>query len=351
MDLDNLELFHNLDTQDMLAHIDGLPGQLAQAYKLGSELPLGAVKPIKQLVVAGMGGSAIGADLLAACLADRIRVPFIVHRDYDLPAFASGEDTLVVVSSHSGNTEESLSAFEMACQRGCQVAAITTGGMLQQLADQAGVPAWKFDHIGQPRTAVGFSFGLLLRLLERFGLIDNLSDEMEEAEKVMVTLQERIKADVVVLNNPAKRQAGQMVGRHVTIFGSGFMAPVARRWKSEINEVAKAVASFEVLPEADHNTLAGVYHPQELAATELAIFLKASADHPRNQLRNDLTRQIFMLEGIGTDFFNAKGQSRMAQMWSTLLFGDYISYYLAMAYGVDPTPIPPIAELKDRLSG
>lgn len=350
MDLDNLEVFHNLDPQDMLAAIDGLPGQLEQAYTLGSGLPLSPLKPVKQLVVAGMGGSAIGADLLAACLADRMRIPFIVHRDYDLPAFASGEETLVVVSSHSGNTEESLSAFEMACQRGCQVAAITTGGRLQQLAEQAGAPAWIFNHIGQPRTAVGFSFGLLLRMLERSGLISDLGAEVVEAVKVMTTLQEKIKADVPVLSNPAKRQAGQLVGRHVTIFGGGFMAPVARRWKSQINEVAKAVASFEVLPEADHNTLAGVYHPQQLAGTELAIFLKASADHPRNQLRNDLTRQIFMLEGIATDFFNAKGQSHMAQMWSALLFGDYISYYLAMAYGVDPTPIPPIAELKDRLS-
>lgn len=141
-----------------------------------------------------------------------------------------------------------------------------------------------------------------------------------------------------------------MVGRHVTVFTSGFMAAVARRWKCQINEVAKAVASFEVLPEADHNTLAGICNPQVLMSTELAIFLKASADHPRNQLRVDKTREIMMLEGVGTDFFNAKGKSRMAQMWTTVLFGDYLAYYLAMAYHTDPTPIPPIVELKESMS-
>jgi glucose/mannose-6-phosphate isomerase len=141
-----------------------------------------------------------------------------------------------------------------------------------------------------------------------------------------------------------------MIGRHITIFGSSFMAPVARRWKCQINEVAKAVASFEALPEADHNTLAGINNPHDQLSKELAIFLRASADHPRNLLRVDKTREILMLEGLGTDFFNAKGESRLSQMWSTILFGDYVSYYLAMVYDTDPTPIPSITELKESMS-
>jgi len=166
---------------------------------------------------------------------------------------------------------------------------------------------------------------------------------------VMKTLQASIKTEVPVLKNPAKRLAGQLIGRHITIFGSNFMAPVARRWKSQLNEVAKAVASFEVLPEADHNTLAGICNPANQMGQELAIFLKASADFPRNQLRVDKTREILMLEGVGTDHFNAKGDSRLAQMWSTILFGDYVAYYLAIAYDTDPTPIPSIMALKESL--
>lgn len=350
MDLDNIEKFRILDDENMLAHIDGLPTQLQKASELGKELALPEMKPVSRIVVAGMGGSAIGADLLAACLSDRLTVPFYVHRDYDLPAFARGAETLVVISSHSGNTEEAISAFEQASKNGCQVVVITTGGRLSKLAEATGAVVWLFEHAGQPRTAVGFSFGLLLRLVERLGMVPDLSAEIDESLTQMQALQTRIRADVPVLGNSAKRLAGQMVGRHVTVFGSGFMAPVARRWKCQVNEVSKAVASFEALPEADHNTLAGIYNPQSLLGTELVIFLKASADHPRNQLRVEKTREIMMLEGVGTDLFNSKGESRMSQMWSTLLFGDYVSYYLAMAYATDPTPIPPIVELKEHMS-
>jgi glucose/mannose-6-phosphate isomerase len=141
-----------------------------------------------------------------------------------------------------------------------------------------------------------------------------------------------------------------MVGRHITIFGSGFMAPVARRWKCQFNEVAKAIASFEVLPEADHNTLAGICNPAESFSKEFAVFLQASADLPKNQNRVEITRNIMMVEGLTTDLIKARGDTRMSQMWSTLLFGDYVSYYLAMAYGVDPTPIPPIIALKQAMS-
>jgi len=350
MDLNDNTNFPSLDRENMLAHIDGLPHQLLQAWKQGSTQPLPAMDPVERIVVSGMGGSAIGADLLASFLSDRLSVPMIVHRDYGLPEFARGKNTLVVVSSHSGNTEESLSAFEQAAKSGCQVVCISTGGKLQSKAEELGYPVWLFKHTGQPRSAVGYSFGLLLALFTRLGLVPDLSAEVEGAVEVMTALQEKIKADVPVLGNPAKRLAGQMIGRHITVFGSGFMAPVARRWKCQINEVAKALASFEALPEADHNTLAGTSNPHDQLAKELAIFLRAAADHPRNLLRVDKTREILMLEGLGTDFFNARGETRLAQMWSTILFGDYVSFYLAMAYDTDPTPIPPIAALKESLA-
>jgi glucose/mannose-6-phosphate isomerase len=221
--------------------------------------------------------------------------------------------------------------------------------MLQKKAEKAGVPLIHFNHEGQPRTAVGFSFGLLLAYLYKSGLIPDQTTDITSAVAEMDKLQATIKADVPVLQNPAKRLAGQLVNKHVTIFGSGFMHPVARRWKTQLNEVSKAIASFEALPEADHNTLAGINNPEENFGKELAIFLRASAETARNQLRGDLTREIMMLEGIGTDFYTAKGVTRLEQMWTALLFGDYVSYYLAMAYDTDPTPIPAIENLKERM--
>lgn len=350
MDLNDYEHFALIDQEDMLAHINGLPLQLAEACQLGQSLPLPELIPVRHIVLAGMGGSAIGGDLLAAYLGDRLKVPFTVHRDYDLPAFAAGSDTLVVASSHSGNTEEVLSAFKQARINGCQVIAVCTGGKLEEEARSAGSPVWIFDHKGQPRTAVGYSFGLLLMLLTRLGMIPDPSCELQDAVSGMRKLQEKIDAAVPVLKNPAKRLAGQLYGRHISVFGSGFMAPVARRWKTQLNEVAKVFASFEFMPEADHNTLSGICNPPGNVNREFGIFIKASADHPRNLLRMEKTQQIMMLEGVGTDFFVAQGDSRLAQIWNALLFGDYLAYYLALAYDTDPTPIPPIAALKEEMS-
>lgn len=350
MDLNDYQHYVHIDIDNMLGHIDALPAQLDTAFRLGMTQAMPEEGPIKQIVVAGMGGSAIGADLLAAYLADQLPVPFIISRDYDLPAFASGPATLVVVSSHSGNTEESLSAFTAAQERGCRIVSVCTGGKLEAVSRQAGVPVWIFNHKGQPRAAVGFSFGLLLALVTRLGLINDPAMEVQQTCEVMAELQSRIRAEVPVMQNPAKRQAGQFVGRNVRIFAGGFMAPVARRWKCQFNEVAKAFAAFEPLPEADHNTLAGIYNPQSQTGHEYAMFLAASLDHPRNQERVIKTREILMLEGIATDTFNARGKSRLTQMWSSLLFGDYVAYYMALLYDVDPTAIPPITALKEEMS-
>lgn len=349
MNLDDHQHFQSLDPENMLAQLQGLPAQLEKAWELGLGLPLPQMNEISRVVIVGMGGSAIGADLLVAFLLDRLDMPVFIHRDYGLPAFAHDCGTLVILTSHSGNTEEVLSAFDEACKRHCQVMAITTGGRLKKAMLDAGLPVWVFSHHGQPRAAVGFSFGLLLAFFTRLGLIPNLSPDLKTS---LVTLREvanSLSAEVPVKNNPAKRMAGQMVGRVVTVFASGFMAPVARRWKSQINEIAKAAANFEVLPEADHNTVAGLYHPVDALSREMRVFLLAGADHARNQKRVEGTRQVMMVEGLNTDMVTARGESRLAQMWSTLLFGDYTAYYLAMAYDVDPTPIPPIDALKEYM--
>ncbi|MGD8865531.1 MAG: bifunctional phosphoglucose/phosphomannose isomerase [Anaerolineales bacterium] len=350
MKLDDHKAFHEIDRNDMLASIDDLPDQLERAWELGKTLPIGEISGVKQVVIAGMGGSAIGADLLAAYIAPMAMVPVIVWRDYDLPAFASGEQTLVIASSHSGNTEETLSAFDAAWESGAQVLVVTTGGELARRAADVGVPVWQFDHDGQPRAAVGYSFGLLLGLFSRLGLIPDPEMELEDALEAMRAQQKSITADVPVVENPAKRMAGQLMGRWPTILGADFLVPVARRWRTQIAELAKAVAQFEELPEADHNMVAGVEQPEALFAQTMLVFLKGEAQHARNELRVDVSRQILMLEGFNTDIIQARGKSRLAQQWTALHFGDYTAYYLAIAYRVDPTPVSAIEDLKQRLS-
>jgi glucose/mannose-6-phosphate isomerase len=350
MNLDQFEKFPQIDVDGMLNEIDRLPEQLEEAWTLGFNQPLPEMDEITAVVVAGMGGSAIGADLLAATVADICPIPVVVHRDYGITAWVKQHNVLVILSSHSGNTEETLSAFEQARAANCQILAICTGGKLQARAVGAGLPVWTFTHSGQPRAAVGFSYGLLLALFVRLGLIPNIESEVAAAIDAMKIEREKLKAESPVRNNPAKRLAGQMVGRSVTIFGAGPMATVARRWKCQINEVAKAIASYEPLPEADHNTLAGICFPQDEVSKLMALFIHSEADLPRNALRLKYTQETMMVEGINTDSFTATGRSKIEQLWRAIQFGDYTAYYLAIANDTDPTAIPPITNLKQLMS-
>ncbi len=351
MNLDDLDRFKQLDSLNMLGEIDNLPDQLGYAYQLGLKHQLPDWKDFRQVVIAGMGGSAIGADLLATYCASLAPIPVFVHRDYGLPLFARGRETLVICSSHSGNTEETLEAFEAARKAACRIVAVCTGGELAKRAKAADIPVWTFDHAGQPRAAVGFSFGLLLAMFQRLGFIPDQAEAMTDTLDSMRRIQQHLRADVPAAHNPAKRYAGQLMGRWVTIMGSGLLSTVARRWKGQLNEVAKAGANFEFIPEANHNTLAGTLNPQEtLNAHTITLFLQSASDHPRNHLRMELTRKAFMLEGLNTDFIKARGSSALAHMWTLILFGDYMAYYLAMAYGVDPTPIQALVDFKQAMA-
>jgi glucose/mannose-6-phosphate isomerase len=217
------------------------------------------------------------------------------------------------------------------------------------MAQERGATLWNFEHKGQPRAAVGFSFGLLLSIFTRLGLVPDQAEEMGGAVSAMKKQQQILAAEVPVSQNPAKRLAGQLVGRWVAIFGSGILSPVARRWKGQVSELAKAWAQFEFLPEADHNSLAGSLYPEEVIPRMMALFLRAPSDHPRNNLRSDLTRRALMLDGMNTDFVDAQGNSALAHQWTLLHMGDYVAYYLGMIYETDPTAVPALENFKRDL--
>jgi glucose/mannose-6-phosphate isomerase len=350
MNLDDTRAFAGLDTQNYLADIDGLPGQVEQAWALGQaqRLPAGYAEA-GQVLIAGMGGSAIGGTLAQALVAPECRLPIQVLRDYSLPAYV-GPGTLVIASSHSGNTEETLAAAQAALERGARVVALTRGGKLGALAEAAGRPVWRFEHAGQPRAAVGFSLMLTLAVLHQAGAIGDPSPAVAQAVAAMRAQQPSLAADSPAVRNPAKRMAGQLMGRLAVIFASGTLAPVARRWKGQINELAKASAAFDELPELDHNTVVGTLFPEPLVSKYMVLFLSSAHDHARNRLRAEVTREIFMTSGFNTDAIAASGPGPLADMLTLLHYGDYVAYYLAMAYGIDPSPIPQIDYLKEQLA-
>lgn len=347
--IDLPDTFKELDKQGMLTEIQRLPEQLAHAWRISHEFPLPDGNHFSNIAFAGMGGSAIGADILSSYLMPQCKTQINVLRGYQLPMWVQGQNSLVVCSSHSGNTEETLSVFVEAIERGCTTMAISTGGELQRLAESNGKLHWKFDHAGQPRSAVGFSFGLLLGLIERLELIKSQQDDINSAVTGMTKLLEQIDVHVPVTKNLAKRIAGQAVDRFVSVFGAEHLEPIARRWKTQINEISKAWAQFEFIPEADHNTLAGVINPSTAIEKIYSIFLKSDFYHERNRLRIGLTFEELMVAGLCTDNIVLQSGNKLEEIWRMILLGDFISYYLAMAYEVDPTPVDAIENLKSSM--
>jgi glucose/mannose-6-phosphate isomerase len=355
IDLDAPEKFAEIDREGMLAHAVNLPRACADAWELAGrtypQLGLPAsFKQVQRIVVVGMGGSAIGGDLLAALVADECPCPIFVQRGYDLPAFVSGPETLVVGASHSGNTEETLSAFSQAHERNASLLALTTNGELARLAHDWGVPALLYDYDSQPRAALGYSFVSLLSLLCHLGFVSDKAGDLAEAVSVMRDWQAEIGPDVPVARNPAKRLAGQLLERLPVVYGAGLMEPVARRWKTQFNENAKVWSFFEGMPELNHNAVVGYEMSEKIRERAVVIFLRSRYDSPRMQARWRITRQMLLHEGVGNDQVRARGESRLAQMLSAIHFGDLVSVYLALASGIDPTPVVPIAYLKEQLS-
>lgn len=349
MNLDNPAAYPNLDASDLLANIDALPDWLLTSWINGQELVLPAWHGIHQVICVGMGDSGLGAELLVSYAAPILQVPVVVLRDYELPSWAAGEQTLVVAISHSGGTEECLAAFQQALAQGCRCLAMCEAGELAAAAQAAGTALWRFE-AGSPSSAVAaMTFGLLAAVLHRFDLLPDLSAELQQAVQSMHRQQEQIRAQVPATANSAKRMAMQMMGRWVTIFGAGFLEPVARRWKIELNKVAKTWAQYETLPEANHNTILAVCQPEHALPGAMLVFLRAASSHPRNRQRTDLTKRGFMLEGMGTDFVDAQGETRLAQQWTCLHYGDYVAYYLAMAYDVDAGASSALVNFKQDL--
>jgi glucose/mannose-6-phosphate isomerase len=351
MELDDRNQMRTIDKQDMLGCIDRLPDQLEEAWQAAQTFPLpDSLRSIQRIVIAGMGGSAIGGAILSAYAAPVAGVPIIVWRDYDLPAWVKGPETLVISSSYSGNTEETLSAYQAAREKKCSILAMTTGGKLAGFAERDGIPLWKFTYHGQPRSAVGYTFALPLAVMARLGLLPDPSAHVAGAANAMRAQTKAIGADIPTEKNTAKRLASQWIDRTVILFGSDYMAPIARRWKGQISEIAKAWGQFEEIPELDHNTVAGTIQPKEIIDRSIVVFLRSTFNHERNRLRIDITRDLFTRQGWKTDEVEAAGETPLAQMYTCLHFGDYAAFYLAMAYNTDPSPVAVIEDLKKRLA-
>jgi len=351
IDLNDVKTLHMIDAHDMLGHVADLPQQLIDGWAAAETLDLPPSFPeIDRVVLTGMGGLASGGALFAALVAAECQLPISVVRDYDLPAYAHGVHTLVIPISYSGDTEETLAVYDQAEKRGCQSLVLTAGGQLLERARKQAVPFIRVDYTAPPRAALGWSLASLLNLASRLGWTHHFEDDLEEAARVTRDWTAELSADTPVMRNLAKREAGQLMGRMVYVFGAGIFAEVARRWRAQIALNASTWTACEALPEANHHTLAGLDWPDGFASKVMALFLTGPVDHPRNAQRVQLTKQAYMMAGCNTDFVTARGNSPLAQLMSLVLLGDFMSVYLALLNGVDPSQTAIITDFKAALT-
>ncbi|MFO8133628.1 MAG: bifunctional phosphoglucose/phosphomannose isomerase [Thermoplasmatota archaeon] len=340
MDLDDLEGMASLDPSGMLKEIAAFPRHIEDAVRLGEQAPALDGQPEAVLFV-GMGGSAIGGILLQQLYRDTCPIPIMVHRGYRLPAWAD-ESTLVVATSYSGNTAETLSCFKQALQRGCKTLSISSNGALEEFSGGADC------HIAvprdmQPRAALAYLMLPPLKILERYGLA--ALPDMEQVVGEVRAYGDTLAPGVPLADNPAKQLAAGIQGVPL-IYGHGYLGAVATRWRQQINENAKMAAADFMVPEASHNELMAWAHGQQQDAT--CLFLR-QPDEPEGIAR----RYDYMAETYGrharVEQVTARGQSRLSRLLSLVHLGDYVSVYLALRRDVDPTPVSLIEQLKRRL--
>ena len=321
----------------MIDDVLGIPDQLRDALWRIESARLDPTEAAG-VMVCGMGGSAIGADLAVGALGDRLTRPLIVVRGYGLPSWVTPEWT-VLCSSYSGHTEETLACFAAAEALGARRIVASTGGPLVDEARTAGVPVVGLPGIFQPRAAVSYMFTVAAEVAALAGAAPRVHTEIDAAAAFL-------EGESEALQGRAAEIAAQLEGAMPVVYGADLTAPVSRRWKSQMNENAKLPAFHSELPEADHNELCGWDAPEHRLA---GIFLEDRDQHPRVRRRFELTAASIAADGATAVSVETAGETRVARLlWATML-GDLVSLELARARGVDPLPIEAIERFKEAM--
>jgi len=344
------ELKLEYDKSDMYGVISNMPDQIRESVKLAENFHLNIdAKSVSSILFAGMGGSAIGGDLVRSILEDECKLPISVVRNYKLPTWA-GESTLLLVSSYSGNTEESLSAYKDAIKKGCKIICATTGGKLLELANNDEVPVLIIPAGLPPRSAIAYSSIPWLLIFASLGFIKNKSNDIElmalELEKVIKEYcNYELEQDNVPLS-VAKRAVGKIPLIYVS---TGSFSVIGKRWANQIQENAKMLAYTNELPEMNHNEIMGWHLTGLSNESILPIFIISNSYHQRVNLRFDITSKIIENKCGDVVRINSTGDNLIIQLFSLIVMGDFVSYYLSLLNNLNPEPVDIINDLKEQL--
>ncbi len=348
--LDDIKEIRRIDRSNMLELLLGFPAQCRDAIRICRSFSIPkSHRGANNIVFSGLGGSAIGADLIRSYVVDEIKIPIFVNRDYSIPNFIS-KDTLFFACSYSGDTEETLASYEEAKKRGAKIIALSSGGKLEVEAKKDKIPFMSIPKGYPPRTALGYSFFPPLVVLSKLGFIRKKDKQIGEAISGLVSLRDCILSPYIKASkNYAKRLALDLKDKYVIIYSANrYMDSVLTRWRGQLAENSKALTSSHVFPEMNHNEIVGWVNPKRLLKDFVAVILRDKSEHPRVAKRIDITKSIIKKKTKIIEVYS-RGRGLLSRIFYLIYLGDFISFYLAILNGVDPTPVDSVTYLKRRL--
>jgi glucose/mannose-6-phosphate isomerase len=345
--LDEIAETRKIDKSDMLSFCVEAPKHYREAAKTAEKISLAYSKPAN-IIVAGMGGSAIGGELLKDWARDKATMPIEVSRAYSLPAYAN-EKSLVFIVSYSGETEESLSAFLDAAKRKCRIFCVSSGGSLLEFAEKLNAPYLRVPSGMPPRAALPYLFTPLLKALEKMNLVSSVSESLKEAVRTLEKVSGENSPEKPSENNFSKTLASNIDETVPVVYGFGIYRSVAQRFKQQFNENSKIPSKWEFFSELNHNEIVGWEESGKLAKNFSTIFIRDKSEPSEIRSRIETTKTLMLSASSKLFEVWSQGKTALAKMLSTILIGDFTSVYLAILHKVDPTPVKTIALLKDRM--
>ena len=350
--LDSREEISKLDKSNVLGSVEALADQVRHAWEGTQSVKFSPSGNIYNVVVAGMGGSALGADVFKHLYADRLPEPFEVYNGYNLPAYVD-EDTLVILSSYSGSTEEVLFCAKQAKDKGAQVAVITAGGKLAEIAKTENYPTYLIDPVhnpsNQPRMAIGYAIIGLIGLLVKAGLVKITDAEIEEVITTIIRTAEKLGPETKQAENQAKILAYTCLERRPILVASEFLVGATHVATNQFNENAKLFADFKVVPELNHHLMEGLRFPASNIGSHVFLFFNSEFYQPRNQKRMKLTQEIVEQNQIDTLAVELQADTKLTQVFELISLMSYTNFYTAMLEGIDPCPVPFVDQFKEEL--
>ncbi|HPS64217.1 MAG TPA: bifunctional phosphoglucose/phosphomannose isomerase [Ignavibacteria bacterium] len=347
---DNIDL-KEIDRSNMYDILIDFPNQIKKAIQIGESAVLNSfdASGTDSIIICGMGGSAIGGDLLRSYTFYDSKIPVYVNRNYTLPAYA-GKNTLVVISSYSGGTEETLSAYEEALRRGCKILCVSSGGTVEKRAKEKGSLLIKIPGGLQPRCALGYSFFVNYIVLSRLGFF---TFDRNEFDNIIanITKKSRVFSDFKSNNNNALNIAKYLQHKLPVVYSSSDLLDVVNvRWRCQLNENSKLLAYGNFYPEMNHNEIVGWEQNEHILNKIVVIYLQDIDDLDRIRLRMNITEEIFEKHADSLIVLDGDGDTKLERILDLIYLGDWVSYHLAILENVDPTPVSVIGYLKDKLS-